>query len=176
MFERCLNEAERVLGAHREGIIPVKELWEEVVKEGKRCRYEVSSLADFTALLEGDRRFVIIPANQESDEEPDDLSVSAEEEARGMESLGFYPEDRVRLRTLIPPPKEDEKNEAEEEVGSIRRRSFAAPSSRTPVKKGNGGASKSPSPQRRKGGGTKARKDPAPARRRRRTGSRRSSA
>ncbi len=182
MFERCLNEAERVLSVHREGIVPVKRLWEEVAKEGKRARFEVSSLADFTALLEGDRRFVILPANQEPDETADAFD-EAEEEEDGMGSLGFYPEDRVRLHTLMPAPKAEEIAEADEEVGSIRRKSFAAPSTGSPVKKGSTGGSprrsaKTPSVQSgtRKGTGKRPHKHPASTRRPSGSRSRRSSA
>ncbi len=126
MYERCLNEAERVLSVHREVVVPVKLIWEEVAKEGRRGGFEVSSLADFTALLEGDRRFEIIPASEEPEELPEELESEEETEGGRMESLGFYAEDRVRLRNLAATRKAEEEKEEEEEVGSIRRKAFAS--------------------------------------------------
>ena len=142
MYERCLNEAERVLGARREVLVPVKVIWEEVVKEGKREGFEVASLADFTAMLEGDRRFEIIPAHKESDEQEELLTEEGVEEGV-MESLGFFPEDRVRLRTLAGAKKVVEKeSEEEEEIGSIRRKWFAV--TVKPVAPAEGSARKGP--------------------------------
>lgn len=101
MYERALNEAERILATHKDVVVPVKEIWLEVSKQGQLQRFEVPSLADFTALLEGDERFEFFPAGDELGDEyveptdEDEIDYSAD-----MERLGFYSEDRVRLRNI----------------------------------------------------------------------------
>lgn len=94
MFERCLNEVELILGAHKDPLVPVKEVWEEVVRRSKIENFEVASLEDFTAMLEADSRFQIVPARSEDEK---DIEMQNETDNE-MGSLGFYPEDRVRLR------------------------------------------------------------------------------
>ncbi len=61
MYERCLNEAERILATHRDVIVPVRQVWREVVEESKKQQFEVPDFADFTAMLEGDLRFDFLP-------------------------------------------------------------------------------------------------------------------
>ncbi len=123
MYERSLNEAELILSTHKEPLVPVLEIWEEVVRRSEYGGFEVAALPDFNALLEGDRRFQIIPAqikNQEDQEASTDADLADTE----MESLGFFSEDRVRLRiTRIVEPMI---SEDEEEIGSIRRRAFVS--------------------------------------------------
>jgi hypothetical protein len=123
VYERSLNEAELILSTQKIPLIPVREVWEEVLKRSKTEGYEVASLPDFSAMLEGDRRFQIIPAQSKNQEEPD-ASADSELADDEMENLGFFSEDRVRLRmsrVIQPVISEDE-----EEVGSIRRRAFVS--------------------------------------------------
>ena len=122
MYERCLNEAELILSVQQEPLAPVRQVWEEIVKRSKIKGFEVAALSDFSAMLEGDNRFQIVPAQikiQEDDEILPDIEIADSD----MEQLGFFSEDRVKLRsrkiveTVI--------SEDEEEVGSIRRMAFA---------------------------------------------------
>ena len=122
MYERCLNEAEVVLSVQPEPIMPVRKVWEEITKRSKLKGFEVASLSDFSAMLEGDSRFQIVPAlnkNQEGEEALPDTDLEDTE----LEQLGFFAEDRVKLRRrkLVEAITSDE----DEEVGSIRRKSFA---------------------------------------------------
>ena len=122
MYEKSLNEAESVLRNQREPLIPVRKVWEEVVERSKVAGFEVAALADFSAMLEGDRRFQIIPARVETEESGEGQPSGEEIENVEMEQLGFFPEDRVKLRTVqvVGANRSDE----DEEVGSIRRRAF----------------------------------------------------
>jgi hypothetical protein len=127
VFERCLNEAERVLGDHREHPVPVKEVWDEVSRTAMAHGFEVPMLADFSALLEGDRRFEMIAAQEDVAGGRPEFPEDEEGDEGEMEKLGFFPEDRVRLRRFTPrrDPEADE-----EEIVSLPRVS----SSRTPKK------------------------------------------
>ncbi len=116
MFEKCLMEAEAILSSNKEPFVPVSVVWEEMVKRSTTKGFEAVSLSDFTALLEGDQRFQILPAKKE-----DDDGVVDEENYDNpeMEQMGFFPEDRVRLRStsieeIVEPTEE------EEEISSIR--------------------------------------------------------
>ena len=141
---RCLNEAESVLSLQQEPLTPVRKVWEEISKRSKLKGFEVASLSDFSAMLEGDRRFQIVPGQmhvQEDEEGVPDVDVEDSE----MGQLGFFAEDCVKLRskkiieTII--------NEDEEEVGSIRRMSFVGQtvqSSKLPANKKKETASKKP--------------------------------
>ena len=62
MYERCINEAELILTTQKDALAPVHKIWEEVVRRAKVEGFAVTSLSDFSAMLEGDRRFLIIPA------------------------------------------------------------------------------------------------------------------
>jgi hypothetical protein len=122
VYERSLHEAELILSTQKEPLVSVREVWEEVVRRSEFGGFEVPSPSDFSAMLEGDKRFQIIPAQikvQDDLEEADGDLVDTE-----MESLGFFSEDRIRLRTarvVEPVISEDE-----EEIGSIRRRAFVS--------------------------------------------------
>lgn len=122
MYEKCLNEAELILNIQQEPLVPVRKVWEEIAKRSKTKGFEVASLSDFSAMLEGDNRFQIVPAQIKIHDE-DEILPDVEIEDSNMEQLGFFSEDRVKLRsrriveTII--------NEDEEEVGSIRRMAFA---------------------------------------------------
>jgi hypothetical protein len=121
VYERSLNEAELVLSIQKEPLVPVHKIWEEVIKQSKVKGFEVASLPDFSAMLEGDRRFQIIPAQMKSQED-EEGSTDGELVDMEMENLGFFSEDRVRLRASRTI--ETVLNEDEEEVGSIRRKAF----------------------------------------------------
>ena len=100
MYERCLNEAERILATDKDVIVAVKKVWSEVEKQGRKQGFEIPSFADFTALLEGDSRFEFIPSLDENGEPPD---MSAREESpqeEELENLGFYSGDRVKLKSV----------------------------------------------------------------------------
>lgn len=126
MHERCLNEAERILATHKDVVVPVKEIWLEVTKQGQLQRFEVPPLADFTALLEGDNRFEFFPAGDElGDEYVEPTDEDEVDYSTDMERLGFYSEDRVRLRNIEVSEElelaeehedSDERREADEEV------------------------------------------------------------
>lgn len=104
MYERCLNEAERLLATSKHVILPIKEVWKLLAAEGKRRSFDVPALTDFDALLEGDRRFEIVSAHTEPDNTD---SLVSDEEGEEIDSnlgtLGFYPEDRVKLRRVRLP-------------------------------------------------------------------------
>jgi hypothetical protein len=128
VYEKCLNEAELILAVRQEPLMPVRKVWEEIVKRSKIKGFEVASLSDFSAMLEGDSRFQIIPS-QIKIQEDEEVSPDIEIEDSDMEQLGFFAEDRVKLRSkrIV----ETTMSEEEEEVGSIRRVSFAGQSVKT---------------------------------------------
>jgi hypothetical protein len=103
MYERCLNEAERLLATSKDVVIPIKEVWKSLAAEGKRRSFEVPALTDFDALLEGDKRFEILSAQTEPDQIELLLTEEGEELDSNLGTLGFYPEDRVKLRRIKLP-------------------------------------------------------------------------
>lgn len=100
MYERSLNEAERILAADKDVIVAVKKVWLQVSREGTAQGFDVPQLPDFSAMLEGDPRFEFFPARtslqDDFDQAPED---SAAEEAE-MEQLGFFSGDRVKLKNV----------------------------------------------------------------------------
>jgi hypothetical protein len=128
VYEKSINEAELVLGTQKDSLAPVHKVWEEVVRRSKEQKFEVASLPDFSAMLEGDHRFHIIPAQMKSQDDPE-RSVDGELDENEMERLGFFSEDQVKLRSARVV--ERVVQEDEEEIGSIRRRAFVS----KPVKK-----------------------------------------
>lgn len=113
MYERCLNEAERILAADKDVIVPVKKVWESVEKQGKKQGFEIPSFADFTALLEGDSRFEFMASLDENGEPLEELPREESEQEEELESLGFYSGDRVKLKSVELTP---------EVIGSLIRR------------------------------------------------------
>ncbi len=110
MFERTLNETERILATHKDVIVPMKELWLEVLKKSKAQHVEVPSLADFITLLEGDKRFEFLPAHHAVGF----LNDSLDEDERELVKLGFFAEDRVKLRCIgLEPEFVDEETSSE---------------------------------------------------------------
>lgn len=100
MYERCLNEAERILATDKDVIAPVKRIWEEVGKQGKKQGFDIPSLADFTALLEGDTRFEFIASLDENGEPLEQLPREDTPQEEELEHLGFYSGDRVKLKSV----------------------------------------------------------------------------
>jgi hypothetical protein len=100
VYERCLNEAERILASDKDVIVPVKKIWEAVEKQGRSQGFEIPALPDFTALLEGDMRFEFLASLDENGEPPEDLPREGTDQEEELESLGFYSGDRVKLRSV----------------------------------------------------------------------------
>ncbi len=100
MYERCLNEAERILASDKDVIIPVKKIWESVDKQGKKQGFEIPTLPDFTALLEGDARFEFMPSLDENGDPMDGSQREESDQQEELETLGFYSGDRVKLRSV----------------------------------------------------------------------------
>ena len=124
MYERSLNEAEIFIRTQKEPVLPVRKVWEDVARLAKAEQFEIASLPDFTALLDADKRFQIIPAHDENEISEVELE-EGDLEGEEMEHLGFFSEDRVRLRSIPAVPEvEAALPEDEEDVASIRRRSF----------------------------------------------------
>jgi len=145
VYERCVNEAELILTTQKDALASVNKIWKEVVRRAKVEGFPAASLSDFSAMLEGDRRFLIIPA-QIKNQEDREAQPDAELEDSEMERLGFFSEDQVKLRTarVLERPISEE----DEEIGSIRRRAFVSHTMKkntTAVKKNGSSAShKSP--------------------------------
>lgn len=100
VYERCLNEAERILASDKDVIVAVKKIWAEVDKQGRKQGFEIPSLPDFTALLEGDARFEFIPSLDENGEPPDMSFRDESPQEEELENLGFYSGDRVKLKSV----------------------------------------------------------------------------
>ncbi|OYV85736.1 MAG: hypothetical protein B7Z63_05050 [Ignavibacteriae bacterium 37-53-5] len=100
LYERCLNEAERILASEKDVIVPVKKVWEAVEKQGKKQRFEYPSLADFTALLEGDARFEFMSSTDENGDPITEFPGDDVDQEEELESLGFYSGDRVKLKSV----------------------------------------------------------------------------
>ncbi len=103
MYERCLNEAERLLATSKEVILPIKDVWKVLAAEGKRQSFDVPALTDFDALLEGDKRFEILSAQTEPEELQSEIPEDSEEIDANLGTLGFYAADRVKLRRIALP-------------------------------------------------------------------------
>jgi hypothetical protein len=123
-----MNEAELILSTQKNSQAPVHKIWEEVRKRSKTGGFEVASLPDFSAMLEGDRRFQLIPAQIKSEEDKE-VPTDGELDDLEMERLGFYSGDLVKLR--IARVIERAVSEDDEEIGSIRRRAFVSKAVRT---------------------------------------------
>ncbi|MBN1396726.1 MAG: hypothetical protein JXA06_01715 [Bacteroidetes bacterium] len=123
MYEKCINEAELILTTKKDAIAPVHQVWEEVVRRSKTEGFAVASLSDFSAMLEGDQRFLIIPAQNEN-EEDQDVPKDIELEDSELGRLGFFAEDHVKLRNARVVQRTID--EDDEEIGSIRRKAFVS--------------------------------------------------
>jgi hypothetical protein len=100
VYERCLNEAERILASDKDVIVPVKKIWDAVDKQGKKQGFEIPSLPDFTALLEGDSRFEFMPSLDENGDPMDGSQRDESDQQEELETLGFYSGDRVKLKSV----------------------------------------------------------------------------
>jgi hypothetical protein len=129
MYEKSLNEAESFLSVQKDPIIPVRKVWEELKRSAKIKGFDVASLADFSAMLDGDRRFQIITASMTSNSENENIEEGLLEDD-DMENLGFCSEDRVKLRNRRV--SEATVKEDDEEVGSIKRCAFMSAQSKGP--------------------------------------------
>ena len=107
MYERLLKETERYLEHRKEIIVPVKKLWDVMIKQGKSGNFTVPALmADFECLLEGDRRFeFVIEKNTVGAGAAGGVDFFEHEE---MEKLGFSDDQKVKLRRIPLPRREDE--------------------------------------------------------------------
>lgn len=100
MYERCLNEAERILASDKDVIVPVKKIWDAVERQGRAQGFEIPALPDFTALLEGDTRFEFLASLDENGEPIEDLPRDGTDQEEELESLGFYSGERIKLRSV----------------------------------------------------------------------------
>ena len=105
MYERSLLEAERILAADKDIIVPVKKLWTLVEREGRSQSFEVPALADFTALLEASPTFEFMAAhNGVLDDMEEDRPEEPSDEEQELERMGFYAGDRVKLKRISLTP------------------------------------------------------------------------
>ncbi len=100
MYERCLNEAERILASDKDVIVPVKRIWDAVDKQARKQGFDIPSLPDFTALLEGDSRFEFMPSLDENGDPIDGSQRDESDQQEELETLGFYSGDRVKLKSV----------------------------------------------------------------------------
>jgi len=107
MYERLLGETERYLERRREIVVPVKQVWAAMIKEGRTGSFAVPSLmADFECLLEGDKRFeFVVEKNASRAVIPQGENFFEHEE---MEKLGFSEDQKVKLRRIPLSPADDE--------------------------------------------------------------------
>lgn len=101
MYERSLNEAERILAADRDIIVPIKKVWQLVARHGKEQDFEVPAFVDFETMLEADPRFEFMSSPQEIFGEGEEIQPTEQkEEDAEMERLGFYSGDRIKLKRI----------------------------------------------------------------------------
>ena len=101
MYEQSLNEAERILAADRDIIVPIKKVWQFVARQGKEQGFEVPTLVDFETMLEADSRFEFMPSPREVFGEEEEIPPDEQkEEEVEMERLGFYSGDRIKLKRI----------------------------------------------------------------------------
>ena len=102
MYERLLKETERYLEHRKEIVVPVKQVWDAMIKQGRSSSFTVpTGMADFECLLEGDRRFEFVIEKNVVGAKSADGNDSFEHEE--MEKLGFSDNQKVKLRrTPLP--------------------------------------------------------------------------
>jgi hypothetical protein len=110
MYERLLKETERYLEHRKEIVVPVKKVWDAMIKQGKSSSFTVPTLmADFECLLEGDRRFeFVIEKDAVGAMRAGGNDFFEHEE---MEKLGFSDDQRVKLRRMPLRSAEDEEGD-----------------------------------------------------------------
>jgi hypothetical protein len=107
MYERLLRETERYLERRKEIVVPVKQVWDVMVKEGRSSSFAVPSLmADFECLLEGDKRFEFVIEKKA----PGVLKGGEDDflEHEELEKLGFSDDQKVKLRRIPLSSADDE--------------------------------------------------------------------
>ncbi len=105
MYERCLEEAERLLASDKDVIVAVKKLWTDTSAAGSKLGFEVPTFPDFSAMLEGDPRFEFLPFHKTVTEDLEDpLPHDGSPDEMEMEQLGFFTGDRVKLRNVSLTP------------------------------------------------------------------------
>lgn len=100
MYERCLTEAERIVAAHKEVVVPVRTVWQEVMEQSRSQGFDIPTVADFSAMLEADRRFEFLPTVQSISEQAEFLPETEDLDEVELEKLGFFGEDRVKLKQV----------------------------------------------------------------------------
>jgi len=103
MYERCLSEAERIVAAHREVVVPVRMVWQEVMEQSRSQGFDIPTVADFSTMLEADSRFEFLPAAQSISEQAEFLHDTDDLDEMELEKLGFFGEDRVKLKRVRLP-------------------------------------------------------------------------
>ena len=84
MYEKLLTETERFLVRRKEPLAPIKTLWQSVHREGLRQGFAVPSLVDFSCLLDGDKRFEVVPPLSEVILSPDSLAAHSPRRQRAI--------------------------------------------------------------------------------------------
>ena len=109
MYERLLKQTERYLENRKEVAVPVKQLWDAIVKEGTKNDFTVPALlADFECLLEGDSRFEFVAERKPpAGKNPDFAELLEHDE---LEKLGFLSSHKVKLRRVSLPSLEEEES------------------------------------------------------------------
>lgn len=100
VYERCLNEAERILASDRDVIVPVKKVWKEVGNQGREQGFAVPSLGDFSVMLEADQRFEFVSSHADGEMVFEERQEDDPVEEAELENLGFFSGDRVKLRHI----------------------------------------------------------------------------
>ncbi|HTX17068.1 MAG TPA: hypothetical protein VMG34_00285 [Bacteroidota bacterium] len=97
MYEQLLKQTERFLESKADPGVPVKQLWDAMVKEGAKKGFAVPSLmADYECLLEGDARFEFVAEHGRHSGNTPGIEELLEHDE--LEKLGFLTTQRVRLR------------------------------------------------------------------------------
>ncbi len=103
MYERCLSEAERIVAAHKEVGVPVRTVWHEVIEQSRSQDFDIPTVADFSTMLEADSRFEFLPSAQNISEQAEFLPETEDLDEMELEKLGFFGEDRVKLKRVQLP-------------------------------------------------------------------------
>ncbi len=107
MYDRLLKQTERYLEGRKEVVVPVKQVWEAMIKLGKAENFTVPSLmADFECLLEGDHRFEFVLESGSRMRGSPDLEELLEHDE--LEKFGFVNDQKVKLRRLSSRSKDSE--------------------------------------------------------------------
>lgn len=108
MFEKLLNETEKLLIDQEEKEVPILDLWQMMIKHSKKHRYEVPvNVRDFECLLEADKRFVFIKPDiqlpeVELGEDEGDYEVGEDYfEVEEIEKVGFDERQLVGLQSKV---------------------------------------------------------------------------